>query len=134
MKPIRILVAEATPYLLLLPGRILPVLLLAVILSWASCAPAQEAVAPGPMVTLSTMTPGMPATPTPEPGATSTTAGLEETRLAEQCPALDMLSYHNDVLGVALAYPAGYELLEDQYLSYEYGFTIAGGEEILFCG
>lgn len=36
--------------------------------------------------------------------------------------------YLNDVLGVALSYPAGYEVLEDQYLSKEYGFIVVDGE------
>lgn len=111
---------------LLFVDRALLILLFTVILSLVSCIPTQEAVTPGVAATLLTTTPETLTSPTPEPSATSMTLNLEETRLAEQCAARDTLSYQNDVLGIALTYPTGYELLEDEYLSPEYGFTVVG--------
>ena len=36
--------------------------------------------------------------------------------------------YENGILGVAITYPIGYEVLEDQYLSSEYGFIIVDSQ------
>lgn len=40
----------------------------------------------------------------------------------------DVKFYQNDVLGITITYPEKYQILEDQYLSQEYGFIIVDSE------
>lgn len=41
---------------------------------------------------------------------------------------VDVMHHQNDVLGVAITFPARYQILEDQYLSQEYGFILVDSE------
>lgn len=113
-------------HLLLLFGSALPVFIFITILSLVGCTSTQEPTISGPIATL-LATPVASVTPSPKSSTTpTTTADLEETRLAEQCPTIETVEYQNDVIGAALTYSVEYELLEDEYLADEYGFTVIG--------
>ncbi|PID87089.1 MAG: hypothetical protein CSB13_01110 [Chloroflexi bacterium] len=49
----------------------------------------------------------------------------EESSLYEN----DVSLYENDVLGVSLEYPVGYQIVEQQYLSDDYGFSLVDSEK-----
>jgi hypothetical protein len=81
-----------------------------------SCIPSQvSTVAQSqttPSISPNTLSPSIPSSVTPT------------VEHVDQCDELSVQQYQNDVLGLALAFPPSHTILEDEYLSDEYGFTL----------
>lgn len=47
---------------------------------------------------------------------------------ASDCLGPNTQTYENEVLGAVIAYPGGYEIIEDEFLSNEYGFSLVAAD------